>query len=467
MTSIRRYLNFTLAGVLLGVIALAVTAAYLITRHEMEEIFDAQLSLQARIVSALVDGDTTPSEYAAIADQLSQPGHFARWYGQTETLISKVSNPKLYEHEERMLSLGFWNAEHQPILMGARWNDADSAFSAPRKEGHRWVDYDDHRWRVFSMQIDGGRWVSVGLRDSFQEELSNKVAWGNFVPLLLALPVLLWLIARLVRRGLRPIDQLSSQVQARDEKDLRPIRVAVPRELQTLRGALNDFIERLGRTLDRERRFTADAAHELRTPLAAMKIHLDNARFGEPSALDKAYNGIERLQRVVEQLLLLARLDIQTEQPRAEPVSLSLLVMDLAADLWPLAESQHQALDIEKDSEVVVRGNPTELGILIRNLMDNALRYTPEGGRISVAMGVEHEHPWLAISDSGPGISEAFLDAVTQRFQRASDQRLSGSGLGLAIAAEIAERQRLSLTLANRPEGGFRARLSWWDKKER
>lgn len=460
MISIRRYLNVTLIGVLIVVTALAVTAAYLITRHEMEEIFDAQLSVQARVISALVDVDTTPAEYQAIAEHLSQPGHFAQWYGQTGGAASPIAKPRLYDHEERMLSVGFWRADHRPILMGARWSAQDEAFPAPSKTDHRWVSYDGHRWRVFSMSIDGGRWISVGLRESFQSELSNKVAIGNFVPLLLALPILIWLIARLIRRGLKPIDHLSRQVQARDEKDLSPIGVSVPRELQTLRGSLNEFIQRLGETLERERRFTADAAHELRTPLAAMKIHLDNARYGEPGALDKAYNGIERLQRVVEQLLLLARLDIHQQRPAPERISLPALVMDLAADLWPLAESQQQTLEIVESEAVDITGNPTELGILIRNLMDNALRYTPPGGDVIVTMGAEND-PWLTIEDTGPGIPEALLDAVTQRFQRASDQRISGSGLGLSIAAEIAERESLVMTLGNRTGGGLVVRLEW------
>ncbi|MGM8849419.1 ATP-binding protein [Salinicola halophyticus] len=463
MTSIRRYLNVTLVGVLLVVMGLAVTAAYLITRHEMEEIFDAQLSLQARVVSALVDVETTPQEYQTVAEKLSQPGHFARWYGQTDSPISQVAEPKLYDHEERMLSVGFWDADRRPILMGARWDSGNEAFPAPVKEGHRWVSYDSHRWRVFSMAVDDGRWISVGLRESFQDELSNKVAIGNFVPLLLGLPILIWLIARLIRRGLKPIDHLSRQVETRDEKDLRPIAVAVPRELQTLRGELNDFIARLGQTLERERRFTADAAHELRTPLAAMKIHLDNARYGEPGALDKAYNGVERLQRVVEQLLLLARLEFHQERPASQTTSLPALVMDLAADLWPLAESRQQKLEIAESDPVSVSGNLTELEILVRNLMDNALRYTPEGGEVVVAMGIENRHPWLTIADSGPGIPEALLDAVTQRFQRASDQRISGSGLGLAIAVEIAQRQQLRMTLANRQAGGLEVRLDWVD----
>ncbi|WP_353057277.1 histidine kinase dimerization/phospho-acceptor domain-containing protein [Salinicola sp. JS01] len=382
MTSIRRYLNWALATLLVVVMSLAVTAAYFVTRHEMEEIFDAQLSLQGRIVAGLVTERTTSDEYARIAAQLSQPGHFARWYGSTGNLLTDLAAPALYDHEEKMISLGVWSDSGRPILMGARWyDDADAtSFPAPHHEGHRWVSYQGHRWRTFSMPIAGGRWLSIGLRDAFQSELFNKVALGNFVPLLLTLPILLWLMARLIRRGLAPIGELSRQVEARDEKDLRPIRVAVPQELQALRGALNDFIDRLGQTLERERRFTADAAHELRTPLAALKIHLDNARFGEPSALDKAYNGIERLQRVVEQLLLLARLELDDQGAAPETVELSSLVLDLAAELWPLAESQQQTLEIAESPALSLEGNATELGILIRNLLDNALRYTPEGG---------------------------------------------------------------------------------------
>ncbi|WP_340638134.1 histidine kinase dimerization/phospho-acceptor domain-containing protein [Salinicola tamaricis] len=414
MTSIRRYLNWALATLLLVVMSLAVTAAYFVTRHEMEEIFDAQLSLQGRIVAGLVTERSTADEYARIAAQLSQPGHFARWYGSTGNLLTDLAAPVLYDHEEKMISLGVWSDSGRPILMGARWHDdADgTSFPAPHHEGHRWVSYQDHRWRTFSMPIAGGRWLSIGLRDAFQSELFNKVALGNFVPLLLTLPILLWLMARLIRRGLAPIEELSRQVEARDEKDLRPIRVAVPQELQALRGALNDFIERLGQTLERERRFTADAAHELRTPLAALKIHLDNARFGEPSALDKAYNGIERLQRVVEQLLLLARLELDDQGAVAEKVELSSLVLDLAAELWPLAESQQQTLEITENPALSLEGNATELGILIRNLLDNALRYTPAGG--------ESRWPWARPQSTGRGCRSA---TAAREFPRRCSRR--------------------------------------------
>ncbi|NRB55011.1 MAG: sensor histidine kinase [Salinicola sp.] len=463
MKSIRRYLNITLAIVLFVIIGLAVTAAYYITRHEMEEIFDAQLSVQARIVASLVGVHTSSDEYAMIARQLSQPGHFARWFDPSHRFTLNPDNSNLYDDEERVLSMGFWDAMGRPILMGARWNEPDRAFPAPDKTGHRSQSYDGNLWRVFSLHLKDGRWVSIGLRETFQSELSNKIAMGNLAPLLFALPILFWLIAHFVRRGLNPIDQLSRQVEARDEKDLSTIHMWVPRELEALHRALNDFISRLASTLERERRFTADAAHEMRTPLAAMKIHLDNARHGETSSLDKAYQGVERLQRVVEQLLLLARLDISDERPAREKVNLSGLILELVADIWPQAEASHQVIDVGDDGSVWVLSNRTELGILIRNLLDNALRYTPVGGEVAVNWGGETGFAWVVIEDSGPGIPDDMLDLVKQRFQRNANQHISGSGLGLAIVVEIAERQRITLTLENRPVGGLSARLDWHD----
>ncbi|MAM58931.1 MAG: sensor histidine kinase [Salinicola sp.] len=463
MKSIRRYLNITLAGVLFVIMGLAGAAAYYMTRHEMEEIFDAQLSVQARIVSSLVGVHTTSDEYAMIARQLSQPGHFARWFDPSNRFTRKPIDLSLYDDEERMLSMGFWDPKGRPILMGARWNEPDRAFPVPDKTGHRSQYYDGNWWRIFSLHLDDGRWISIGLRETFQSELANKIAMGNLAPLLFALPILFILIAHFVRRGLKPIGQLSRQVEARDEKDLSTIHMWVPLELEALHRALNDFISRLASTLERERRFTADAAHEMRTPLAAMKIHLDNARHGETSSLDKAYQGVERLQRVVEQLLLLARLDISDESLSGEKVKLSGVILELVADVWPQAEAREQVLSVGDCASVWVLSNKTELGILIRNLLDNALRYTPASGEVAVNWGVESARAWVTIEDSGPGIPDDMIDLVKQRFQRNANQSISGSGLGLAIVVEIAERQRITLTLENRPSGGLSARLDWHD----
>ncbi|QJQ94709.1 MULTISPECIES: ATP-binding protein [Halomonadaceae] len=462
MTSIRRYLIVSLALVLALATLSIVVSAYFITHHKMERILDAQLSMQGRIVSSLVGPGTSSEEYERLARHLDQPGHPAYWYGTSDA--QAASPGRRYHPEERMLTLGFWQADGIPWLMGAEWGDA-GAFPPPQREGYRWQEYDGQRWRVFSLQLDDhARWLSIGLRERFHDELSGEVALGNFLPMLVALPLLLAIVWLLVNRGLRPLSSLSQQVMGRGSQDLSHIDLAVPRELKVLRDALNDFITRLGVTLERERRFSADAAHELRTPLAALKIHLDNALAGERESLRKAYGGIERLQRVVEQLLLLARLDGPDAPPR-ETLDLLDMVQRLAAELWPLAEARGQVLEVDATVRPQIEGNATEVEILIRNLLDNALRYTPAGGRIEVVLGMgnveEGEHAWLAIRDTGPGIAEELLAQVTERFRRVAGQEISGSGLGLSIALVLAYRQHARLALSNRADGGLEARLEW------
>lgn len=461
MRSIRRYLNRTLALVLAGVTVLTVTAAYLITAHETEEILDAQLSLQSRVVASLIGPDTPVATYRQLAERLSHPGHLARFYRGGEPSGDETGRlAALYHHEERELSLGFWRADGSPLLMGPPWSEA-GRFPAPQEKGYGWVEYDGERWRVFTMFDEvSDTWIRSGVSIEFMQELERKVALGNLVPMLLALPLLLVAVGWVVRRGLIPIGTLSREVAGRDDRELDFIDVGVPRELMGLRRAINDFIARLRETLERERRFTADAAHEMRTPLAGLKIHLDNARAGEQDSLDKAYRGVERLQRVVEQLLVLARLD-RREAREARDIDLYPLVLELVAELWPWAQARHQEIALHGDRALWVRADPVEAGILIRNLLDNALRYTPEHGEVAITLSDTASGAVLAVRDSGPGIPEEALGTITERFRRAADQRTTGSGLGLSIVKQLAERQQARLTLRNCHPHGLEAALRW------
>ncbi|SDM58232.1 two-component system, OmpR family, sensor histidine kinase QseC [Franzmannia pantelleriensis] len=461
MRSIRRYLIVTLALVLSLATLIIIAVIYQVTHHKAEDVLDVQLSLQGRIVASLLAPGTPEQEYARIARHLDQPGHPSRWFGdEGDAAQTPAAAPSRYHQDERMLTLGFWEADGSPWLMGAEWNDA-GPFPAPQRQGYRWETYDGERWRVFSLILDDQqRWLSIGLREGFHDDLSWQLALGNLLPLLIALPALLLLVGLVVHYGLRPLASLSRQVAGRDAGQLGRLQLAVPRELQPLRDALNDFMARLEEALARERRFSADAAHELRTPLAALRVHLDNAVAGERDALPRAQGGIERLQRVVEQLLALVRLDQEND---TSPVSVNLLALsqELAAEAWPQAHARDQQLFIDTDEAVWVEGNATELGMLIRNLLDNALRYTPPGGWVSVSMGYADGRAWLRVCDSGPGIDETLLALVTERFRRGSNREVEGSGLGLSIARQVARRQGVTLQLNNRPEGGLAAWLRW------
>lgn len=283
MISIRRYLLRTLAITMVVAGGIAVTAAYLITDHELEEILDTQLSLHSRIVAGQLEPNATIDDYARLTSRMGLPGHPAQLYraGDAVPVSSAESDPEFYHEEEFKLVLGFLNADGSPKLLGGKWNDA-GPFPAPLEEGFRWESYDGHRWRVFSMfDVASDTWIRMGLQGSFHDEVVERITWNNLLPMLFLLPLLLWLMSRIIRRGIAPIQALSSQVQGRSAHDLSKIDNPVPQELNELRQSLNDFIARLKATLERERRFTADAAHELRTPLAALRIHLDNAQAGE------------------------------------------------------------------------------------------------------------------------------------------------------------------------------------------
>ncbi|GHC18370.1 two-component sensor histidine kinase [Kushneria pakistanensis] len=469
MTSIRRYLTRAVMGlVLLGAI-LSGLAAWLITRHELEEMFDAQLSQFGRIVTGMIDINMDSQDYQALADRLTQPGHAARFYSMEEDDTSgivmdthSVNTPQRFREEERLLSLGFWNSDRSPRMLSAEWND-NGPFPPPKETGYRWVTYDSENWRVFSIYDEQhGVWVSTGLREDFQQELVSKILLGNSIPFLLILPLLGFALWWVIRRGLRPIDNLSAEVARRYHQDLTPIEQAPPQELWGLRDSLNAFIERLRMALDRERRFTADAAHELRTPLAGLKIHLDNARASEQdyqSSLDKARQGIERLQRVVDQLLTLARVE-RSPQRQQDVVDLYPIASQLAGEMWPLASHRQQQLEMSGLSALEVRADPTELGVLLRNLLDNALRYTPDGGTVMLHLDRIQGQPMIQVIDDGPGVPAESLEKITERFHRAN-QRMTGSGLGLSIVKQLTQRQQATLVIHNREPHGLIVTVTW------
>lgn len=470
MISIRRYLTRAVMGLVLLCALLSGLAAWLITKHELEEMFDAQLSQFGRIVTGMIDINMDSQDYQALADRLTQPGHAARFYSIEGNNTSSgivmdthsTSAPRRFREEERVLSLGFWNSDRTPRMLSAEWNDK-GPFPPPEETGYRWVSYDDEEWRVFSIyDKEHGVWVSTGLRDDFQQELANKILLGNSLPFLLILPPLGLALWWVIRHGLRPINDLSDEVSRRYHQDLTPIDQEPPRELTGLRDSLNAFIERLRMALDRERRFTADAAHELRTPLAALKIHLDNARASQQDhqvSLDKARQGIERLQRVVDQLLTLARVE-RTPQRQLDLVDLYPIASELAGEMWPLAGRRQQQLEMSGLSRLEVCADPTELGVLLRNLLDNALRYTPNGGTVTLHLDRADGQPMIQVIDDGPGVPDGSLEKITERFHRAN-QRMTGSGLGLSIVKQLTQRQKASLVINNRQPQGLIVTVIW------
>jgi two-component system OmpR family sensor kinase len=309
------------------------------------------------------------------------------------------------------------------------------------------------QWRVFST-LAAGQVVQIAQPMSARRELAASMALRTIMPLLAVLPFLAVLIWFTIARGLKPLDRVAAAVARRSPALLEPLPDRdLPREVQPLVGALNDLLSRLSHTLDAQRAFVADAAHELRTPLTAVHLQAQLAERAttdteRAAALAELKGGLERGTRLVEQLLTLAREEPGVSPTAASPVDLAALAREVIADLAPLAGAKGIDLGLSSATTSALSGDPDALRTLISNLVDNAIRYTPAGGRVDVALSDDAGGTALTVRDSGPGIAIEDRERVFDRFYRGSGAGgIRGSGLGLAIVKRIAERHRADVEL--------------------
>jgi signal transduction histidine kinase len=265
-----------------------------------------------------------------------------------------------------------------------------------------------------------------------------------------------------LRRGLAPLSFAASEVTARNVETLHPISLAShPPELHLLVSAINDLMARLGSALALQRNFVADAAHELRTPIAALRLQLQlleraDTELQRRSALAELGAGIARAQHLVEQLLQLSRLGPEAPALQRQPVALAQLVRTAVGHFSARAEQQRVDLGAVTGEDVVIGGDVQQLTILLNNLIDNALRHTPAGGQVDVTACRENGKPCLRVTDSGPGIAPSERLRVFDRFYRSADGSSGGSGLGLAIVKAVAERHGAEVVLDDAPGQGLK-----------
>ncbi|MDO8925455.1 MAG: ATP-binding protein [Sideroxyarcus sp.] len=292
------------------------------------------------------------------------------------------------------------------------------------------------------------------VRDRLRHELDEHFIEGLLTPLLFGLPLLGGWIWFATRRGLAPLDDVATELGKRAPERLDPVVPAVaPREIRPLLEALNTLFARVERALDNERSFTADAAHELRTPLAAIAAQAQVAlRARDAAERDHAIAQLaasaRRASHLVEQLLTLARLDPAANLPMSE-VRLDTLAAEVCADHGAAALEKNIALELSAPAPVSLMANDGMLRILLRNLLDNAVRYTPAGGQVRVAVAEKGSEVLLTVSDSGPGILADQRAQALRRLHRLAGQEIEGSGLGLSIVARIAELHGARLELAD------------------
>jgi two-component system OmpR family sensor kinase len=314
-------------------------------------------------------------------------------------------------------------------------------------------------WRVYGAQAMT-KVIQVAQPMRVRKEQAVDLALKTLRPFALLLPVLGFLIWVAVGRALQPLQRLTTLVKARRVDALDPLpNERLPDEVRPLVDALNDLLVRLGVALDRERAFMADAAHELRTPLTALHLQMGTlsraANEAERNdAMEKLSAGMQRAIRLVEQMLSLARQEPRVQPTRA-PVPLADIARDVVAELVPLADAKQIDLGISNSQPAIVMGDPDALRTLTRNLVDNAVRYTPTGGRVDVSVenGSDSGQTLLKVVDNGPGIPPEERSRVLDRFYRPPGTSPPGSGLGMAIVKAIADTHGATLELEAGPDG--------------
>ncbi|CAB3748903.1 ATP-binding protein [Paraburkholderia humisilvae] len=428
MTSIRRRL---LGWLIFGFGAASAAASYGIfhtARKEAGELFDYELRTVA----------------------LSLPSNLQA------TMTAQQSDTMLGDIADDLIVIDIWDTSGKLIYHSQRAQTLDR-----HPPGLRTIEDDEVHWRVFGVQ-QPTRFVQVAQPLSVRNDLALTLALHTLWPVALMVPMAIMIVLFVVTRGLGPIGGLSRSLGSRSLDSLEPLPVdaRTPVEVRPLVVALNDLLKRLHVASQAQRMFVSDAAHELRSPLAALQLQLqaaarDGTLTGSEATLERIQGRLKRLIHLVQQLLTLAREDAATSTPMA-PVSMRRVGEQVVSEFSLLAEAKHIDLGLEINAALgatdpyVALTDPHALFQLLSTLIDNAIRYTPEGGTVDLLLERADGRIGIEVRDTGPGIPDDEFERVFDRFYRGSGTHVQGSGLGLAIAARIAKRLGVVLNLRNR-----------------
>ena len=425
MSSIRVRLLVSLLALLALAAALMGAVTYRNVLAETEAIFDYQLQQMA--LSLRDQGEIAAAQADSLAD------------AQLDFVVQ------------------IWTVDGRSIYASR----PHSALPARALLGLATLEVEGRAWRTYSVATRE-RVIQIAQPVEIRQRLAARAAWRSILPLLLMAPLAALVIWWLAARNLAPLDRLAGEVRSRDAQSLAPLATAgLPDEVSPLAGALNALLERLRLSLDTQRAFVADAAHELRSPLTALKLQLELLRrAGNDPDRDAAREaigaGIDRASRLVEQLLALARSEPGATPAAMERVDLAEIARRAVAETVPFAASRGVAFELAAEAPARIDGDAISLGLLVRNLADNAARYSPRGSRVQVVVAADAAGTRLVIDDAGPGIAEAERQRVFDRFYRRAEGGESGSGLGLAIVRSVAAAHGASVALDRSPQGGLR-----------
>lgn len=445
--SLRTRLTAGFIVLTLAAAAFASTAAWYEARKSLNKLFDTQQLLFAKRLSVL--------DFDAATNAESQ-------LPRSKSMLKKHRG-KL---DDDTLAFAIFTTDGRLVL-----NDGDSGkgliYSWTRDgfvDGQ--LEHDDDEWRLVWLTTPDGHYrIVVGQEWDYRNDMALDIVSAQLTPWLIALPLMLVLLIWLVTAELAPLRKLAQKLQRRPPGDNSRLETQpLPLEVRPLVEALNQLFERTEAFMQRERRFTSDAAHELRSPLAALKVQAEVAQLAEndpqvrEQALNHLHQGIDRASRLVEQLLTLSRLDSLAGLNDVQAVSLQKLLQESVMDAWHAAQREHVDIRLQMQEQPVIRrGQPLLLGLMLRNILDNAVRYSPAGSIVQVVLS---EYA-LEIIDNGPGVNPEHLTSLGERFFRPPGQLKTGSGLGLSIVSRIATLHGMQAAFGNAENGGFRVCISW------
>ncbi|MGR8930551.1 MAG: ATP-binding protein [Gammaproteobacteria bacterium] len=456
--SLKRQLLFFLLSSLLLVWGATVYISYQQTREETTQLFDADLAQSARVVHSFVENLLQQRRLNKLWDQDKSPDLFYM--------------PIIGHKYERKIAFQLRSVKEGVVL---RSESAPEFALSLTRNGFSKTMIDGQLWHVFSISTENGDYViHTGQRDDIRRSLVESLASQQLMAMLLALPVLTLVILFIVNRTLRPVNQLRKELASREAGYLQPLTLDnLPEEALPIVRQINALFELLEQAFTNERNFTSDASHELKTPLAGLMTQLQVAQKAKDEgmrnqALQKCQQAVMRMTHMVQQLLTLSRVQHHNVQLSKQRVDVHQTLISVISDIEFSAHEKKIEIELNGDENLAIYANRQLLMILFRNVLDNAIKYTPEGGLVSVALGQDKQQVWISIDDSGPGVADDDYERITQRFYRCVDtaQLAEGSGLGLSIVQRIMRLHDADITFSKSALGGLKAELWFYKAKE-
>jgi two-component system sensor histidine kinase QseC len=456
LASLRARLRWLIVLALLVVLVPLGLLSFQRTVAEVDELLDGRLAQSARALQVLIDNADLRTLRAGAEHGVLVPVEAAH-------VVLARQHESTFESE-----VGFQVLDGAGHVVLATANLAGLTLPLQADTRFRDVQLDGYSWRIFTLAdpVDG-MVIRTAERYDSRHEIMHALWLDHGLPLLVGLPLLAFLVGWAVRRGLRPLELLTHALASRELGNRAPIALDhPPQELQPVLAALNDQLQRLADALERERRFSADVAHELRTPLASTMINLESAMatvdpLEAATSLGSAQHVLAALARRVEQLLVLARLESGAAAQQAA-VDLVVVASDVIEELAPaFAESGVELGFVPPREPVIVHGYEAALAALLRNLVENAMRHVPAGGQVQVAIAQGNREVVIDVVDDGPGIPMERRAQVFARFHREADGHGEGYGLGLSIVQRAAQLHGATIELLDSPFGrGLRVRVA-------